>query len=171
MPGFFREPALGCPVSYSDKTAIWFHKPTLTNQPLFQVPLIGYITGSQGLLLFGVGLPAFFLVVGSHGLPAAPAPLAAAAALTMVRPPVLGYEGRLAVIIWFYLAKRRGALSPGAAPLPCRYPPRAPPYPRTSASRNPARPPPGPWLSAPPAARRDIPEPAHPGQPRQPSQG
>lgn len=108
MPGFFREPALGRPVSYSDKTAIWFHKPTLTNQPLFQVPLIGYITGSQGLLLFGVGLPAFFLVMGSHGLPAALAPLAAAAALAMVRPPVLGYEGRLAMIIWFYLAKRRG---------------------------------------------------------------
>lgn len=95
-------------MSYSDKTAIWFHKPTMMNQPLFQVPLLGYITGSQGLLLFGVGLPAFFLVMGPHGPLAALAPLAGAAALAMVRPPVVGYEGRLAMIIWFYLAKRRG---------------------------------------------------------------
>lgn len=95
-------------MSYSDKTAIWFHKPTMMNQPLFQVPLLGYITGSQGLLLFGVGLPAFFLVMNSYGPLAALAPLAGAAALAMIRPPVLGYEGRLAVAVWFYLARGRG---------------------------------------------------------------
>ena len=94
-------------MSYSDKTAIWFHKPTMMNQPLFQVPLLGYITGSQGLLLFGVGLPAFFLVMNSYGPLAALAPLAGAAALAMIRPPVLGYEGRLAVAAWFYLARGR----------------------------------------------------------------
>lgn len=111
MRALIRNWRLGRPVSYSDKTAIWFHKPTLMNQPLFQVPLIGYITGSQGLLLFGVGLPAFFLVMGSHGLPAGLAPLAAAAILAMVRPPMVGYEVRLAVIVWFYLARRRGGPS------------------------------------------------------------
>ena len=99
-------------MSYSDKTAIWFDKPTLMNQPLFQMPLLGYITGYQGLLLFGVGLPAFFLMMGPYGLPAALAPLVAAAILAMVRPPVVGYEGRLAVIIWFYI---RGGAHMGRA--------------------------------------------------------
>ena len=46
-------------LSYSDKAAIWFHKPTALNQPLFQMPLVGYVTGSQGALFFGAGLPAF----------------------------------------------------------------------------------------------------------------
>lgn len=99
----FSGPSVWPAVSYSDKTAIWFDKPTLTNQPLFQMPLLGYVTGYQGLLLFGVGLPAFFLMMGPYGLPAALAPLAAAAALAMVRPPVVGYEGRMAMIIWFYI--------------------------------------------------------------------
>lgn len=99
-------------MSYSDKTAIWFDKPTLMNQPLFQMPLLGYITGYQGLLLFGAGLPAFFLMMGPYGLPVALAPLVAAAALAMVRPPVVGYEGRLAAIIWFYI---RGGARVGRA--------------------------------------------------------
>ena len=93
-------------VSYSDKTAIWFHKPTTLNQPLFQMPLIGYVTGSQGLLFFGVGLPAFFVVMNSYDITYALIPLGAAAAFALVRPPVMGYEVRLATLVWFYMRQR-----------------------------------------------------------------
>ena len=94
-------------VSYSEKTAIWFHKPTTMNQPLFQMPLLGYITGSQGLLFFGVGLPAFFVVMNASDILYGLVPLAAVGAIVMIRPPVMGYEMRLAVLVWFYVRYRR----------------------------------------------------------------
>ena len=93
-------------MSYSDKTAIWFHKPTALNQPLFQMPLIGYVTGSQGLLFFGAGLPAFFAVMNAYDITYALIPLGAAAALALMRPPVMGYEARLAILAWFYIRQR-----------------------------------------------------------------
>ena len=94
-------------LSYSDKAAIWLHKPTTLNQPLFQMPLIGYVTGSQGALFFGVGLPAFFAVMNAYGITYALIPLGAVAAFALVRPPVVGYEARLAVLVWYYVRRRR----------------------------------------------------------------
>lgn len=94
-------------LSYSDKAAIWFHKPTTLNQPLFQMPLVGYVTGSQGALFFGVGLPAFFAVMNAYGITYALIPLGAVAAFALVRPPVAGYETRLAILVWYYVRRRR----------------------------------------------------------------
>lgn len=94
-------------LSYSDKAAIWFHKPTALNQPLFQMPLIGYVTGSQGALFFGAGLPAFFVVMNAYGITYALVPLGAVAAFALIRPPVMGYETRLAVLVWYYVRRRR----------------------------------------------------------------
>jgi hypothetical protein len=102
-------------LSYSDKTAIWFHKPTALNQPLFQMPLVGYVTGSQGALFFGVGLPAFFVVMNAYGIMYALIPLGAVAAFALIRPPVMGYETRLAVLVWFYTRRRRPKMTRSAA--------------------------------------------------------
>lgn len=94
-------------MSYSDKAAIWFHKPTTLNQPLFQMPVVGYVTGSQGALFFGVGLPTFFAVMNAYGITYALIPLGAVAAFALVRPPVVGYETRLAILVWYYVRRRR----------------------------------------------------------------
>lgn len=94
-------------MSYSDKAAIWFHKPTTLNQPLFQMPVVGYVTGSQGALFFGMGLPAFFAVMNAYGITYALIPLGAVAAFALVRPPVVGYETRLAILVWYYVRRHR----------------------------------------------------------------
>ena len=95
--------------SYSDKTALWFHRPTTLNQPLFQMPALGYISGLQATLMFGVGLPVFFGVMNSFGVWAALVPFGAVSALALIRPPILGYEGRLFVRVLFHLRRRHPA--------------------------------------------------------------
>lgn len=102
-------------LSYSDKAAIWFHKPTTLNQPLFQMPVVGYVTGSQGALFFGVGLPAFFAVMNAYGITYALIPLGAVAAFALVRPPVVGYETRLAILVWYYVRRHRRRMVKSAA--------------------------------------------------------
>ena len=95
--------------SYSDKTALWFHRPTTLNQPLFQMPALGYISGLQATLMFGVGLPVFFGVMNSFGVWAALVPFVMISALALIRPPILGYEGRLFVRVLFHLRRRHPA--------------------------------------------------------------
>ena len=111
--------------SYSDKTAIWFHKPTALNQPIFQVPMLGYVTGSQGILFFGAGVPAFFAVLSVSDILYALVPLGAVAALAALRPPIMGYESRLAVLVWFHMRQRRPRrVKSRALAIPARFAPK-----------------------------------------------
>ena len=105
-------------MSYSEKTALWFHKPSALNQPLFQMPILGYVSGYQALLLFGVGMPVFFVILNSYDIITALPPLGAITALAMIRPPILGYEGRFFVLLWFYLSRRRPKMSSSALQIP-----------------------------------------------------
>ena len=105
-------------MSYSEKTALWFHKPTALNQPLFQMPILGYVSGYQALLLFGVGMPVFFVTLNAYDIITALPPLGAITALAMIRPPILGYEGRFFVLVWFCLSQRRPKMSSKALRIP-----------------------------------------------------
>ncbi|MYB29778.1 MAG: hypothetical protein F4Y18_01905 [Cenarchaeum sp. SB0663_bin_5] len=103
----FRSTAIQYMTSYSDKTALWFHRPTALNQPLFQMPVLGYINGSQALLLFGVGLPTLFGMMSIFDVWISVIPFCVIVILSVIRPPVLGYEGRLAMMILFHMKRRQ----------------------------------------------------------------
>lgn len=103
----FRSTTIQYMTSYSDKTALWFHRPTALNQPLFQMPVLGYISGSQALLLFGVGLPILFGMMSIFDVWISVIPFCVIVILSVIRPPVLGYEGRLVVMILFHIKRRQ----------------------------------------------------------------
>ena len=70
------------------------------------MPVLGYISGSQALLLFGVGLPILFGMINLFDAWIAAIPFCGIVVLTVLRPPILGYEGRLVVIVLFHLKRR-----------------------------------------------------------------
>lgn len=74
---------------------IWYEKPTLPNQKMFHLPVLGWITVLQFGILIGAGLPGMFIAVQIAGIFAAPWPLLAAFLFAKFRPPLLGYEMRL----------------------------------------------------------------------------
>ena len=58
------------------------------------------------MLLFGVGLPILFGMINLFDAWIAAIPFCGIVVLTVLRPPILGYEGRLVVIVLFHLKRR-----------------------------------------------------------------
>jgi len=87
----------------STAKALWFHHPTAMSQPLFSVPVLGFITGSQAVILLGLGLPALFIGMEAGGIGYGAAAFCAIGVFSMIRPPVMGYEMRIITLIMFHL--------------------------------------------------------------------
>lgn len=87
----------------STAKALWFHHPTAMSQPLFPIPVLGFITGSQALILLGLGLPALFIGMEAGGVEYGIAAFCAIGAFSMIRPPVMGYEMRIITLLRFHL--------------------------------------------------------------------
>jgi len=87
----------------STAKALWFHHPTAMSQPLFSVPVLGFITGSQALILLGLGLPALFIGIEAGGVEYGVAAFLAIGVFSMIRPPVMGYEMRIITLLMFHL--------------------------------------------------------------------
>ena len=102
----------------------WHEKPTLMNQKMFSLPVLGWVTVFQFALLVGVGMPGMFIAVNVADIYAAPWPLLAAFVFARLRPPLPGYEMRLFHIARFWLF---GPKEKRAGPKPKKYAmPRAP---------------------------------------------
>lgn len=87
-----------------ESTAVWFHRPSVMTQSLFQVPLLGYLNGAQAIWIFGVGMPLFFVVLSVTGdLAAAIVSVVACVAIAMARSSWMSYESRLLAIMAFGL--------------------------------------------------------------------
>ncbi len=83
---------------------VWFAITPLINQPIFTFPMVGYISAYQAIIIFFVGLPAMFItmhVTGelSHGI----LPFLGIVGFTMLRPPLISYEGRLLARLKFMM--------------------------------------------------------------------
>ncbi len=79
----------------------WFEKPTILGQKMFHLPILGWVTVFQFMLLVVVGLPGMFIALNVAGAYASPWPLLAAFLFAKFRPPLLGYEMRLYHIMRF----------------------------------------------------------------------
>ena len=87
----------------------WFHKHTALTQPIFALPVIGFLTGGQAATIFLVGIPVLFVAMQAAGVSVALGAFAAVVVFSMLRPPVAGYESRLFAILLFYCRPgRRG---------------------------------------------------------------
>ena len=97
----------------STAPAVWFHKPTVLNQSVFSLPVLGYLNPVQAFMIFGMGVPGTFLAMQLAPMHYSVIPLAAMTALAMLRPPVISYEARLVAILRFLLSGkgRRGRAS------------------------------------------------------------
>ena len=89
---------------YSETRMVWFAITPLINQPIFTFPMVGYISAYQAIIIFFVGLPAMFItmhVTGelSHGI----LPFLGIVGFTMLRPPLISYEGRLLARLKFMM--------------------------------------------------------------------
>ena len=84
----------------------WYEKPTLLGQKMFHLPILGWVTVFQFMLIVGIGMPAMFAAVNFGGYYAAPWPLLVSFLFAKFRPPLLGYEMRLYHIIRFRMAGR-----------------------------------------------------------------
>lgn len=97
---------------------MWYEKPTLMNQKLFHLPVLGWVTVFQFTLLVGAGLPGMFIALQAGGEYAAPWPLVAAFLFAKFRPPLLGYEMRLYHILRF---RAFGPKEKATGPKPKKY--------------------------------------------------
>ena len=96
----------------------WYEKPTLPNQKMFHLPVLGWVTVLQLGILVGAGLPGMFIAVQVAGIYAAPWPLLAAFLFAKFRPPLLGYEMRLYHMMRFRMF---GPKEVRAGPRPKKY--------------------------------------------------
>lgn len=96
----------------------WYEKPTLPNQKMFHLPVLGWVTVLQLGILVGAGLPGMFIAVQVAGIYAAPWPLLAAFLFAKFRPPLLGYEMRLYHMMRFRMF---GPKEKKAGPKPKKY--------------------------------------------------
>ncbi len=96
----------------------WYEKPTLPNQKMFHLPVLGWVTVLQLGILVGAGLPGMFIAVQVAGIYAAPWPLLAAFLFAKFRPPLLGYEMRLYHMMRFRMF---GPKEAKAGPKPKKY--------------------------------------------------
>ena len=110
----------------------WYEKPTLMEQKLFHLPVLGWVTVFQFALLVAVGMPGMFIALNVSGPYAAPWPLLAAFIFAKFRPPMVGYEMRLYYILRF---RAFGPKEKKAGPKPKKYA-----MPRTSGKATEAKP-------------------------------
>ena len=83
-------------------TAVWFHKPSQLHQSIFSMPLIGYLSAAQAIMIFGIGLPFMFGIMYATGdLTYAAAPPLIMTVIAMIRPPVMSYEARILAALKF----------------------------------------------------------------------
>lgn len=103
---------------YDNHRFRWYEKPTLLGQKMFHLPVLGWVTVFQFMLVVGVGMPGMFAAINLAGIYAAPWPLLAAFLFAKFRPPLLGYEMRLYHIIQFRMF---GPKEKKAGPKPQKY--------------------------------------------------
>ncbi len=93
--------------NFANSPAIWFHRPTALNQVIFSVPILGYLTGAQAVIIFAVGVPLMFLVLEiSDDIKLAAAPVISCVILAMIRPQFMPYESRIYAAMQFLLSKK-----------------------------------------------------------------
>ena len=83
---------------------VWFRRTGPLTQALFTLPLIGFVTGQQAIIIVAVGMPVLFGVLSATGdIAAAVVPFIAIIVWAMIRPPVMSYEARLFTLLKFQL--------------------------------------------------------------------
>ena len=82
---------------------IWFKRTGPLTQALFTLPLLGFITGQQAIIIVGLGIPVLFGVLSATGdVAAAVIPFLVIIVFALIRPPVMSYEARLFAILRFH---------------------------------------------------------------------
>lgn len=82
---------------------IWFKRTGPLTQALFTLPLLGFITGQQAIIIVGLGIPVLFGVLGATGdVAAAVVPFIVIIVFALIRPPVMSYEARLFTLLRFH---------------------------------------------------------------------
>ena len=95
---------VGVSKSISEETAIWFHKPSLLHQSIFSIPVLGYLSTLQAIMIFGIGLPLMFAILYvANDSEYAVIPPIVMAVIAMVRPPVMSYEARALAALRFLM--------------------------------------------------------------------
>ena len=95
---------MGVSKSISEETAIWFHKPSLLHQSIFSIPVLGYLSTLQAIMIFGIGLPLMFAILYvANDSEYAVIPPIVMAVIAMVRPPVMSYEARALAALRFLM--------------------------------------------------------------------
>ena len=88
----------------SKSTAVWFHRPSQLHQSIFSMPLLGYLSAVQAIMIFGIGLPFMFGIMFATGdLAYAAIPPLIMTVIAMIRPPVMSYEARVFTALRFTL--------------------------------------------------------------------
>lgn len=88
----------------SETRMVYFNKTSAMSQPLLTFPVLGFISGYQAAIIFGIGMPALFITMNVTGeLGYGILPLLAALAFSMIRPPVSSYESRMASLLRYYV--------------------------------------------------------------------
>ena len=88
----------------SEETAIWFHKPSQLHQSIFSMPLLGYMSALQAIMIFGIGLPIMFAILYvTDDLAYAVLPPIIMGIIAMIRPPVMSYEARALTALRFLM--------------------------------------------------------------------
>lgn len=106
--------------NYSQSRMVWFRRTGPLTQALFTLPLIGFVTGQQAIIIVAVGMPVLFGILSATGdVAAAVVPFIGIIVWAMIRPPVMSYEARLFTLLRFHLIggtvktkqKKKGAAS------------------------------------------------------------
>ena len=83
---------------------VWFRRTGPLTQALFTLPLLGFVTGQQAIIIVAVGMPVLFGVLSATGdVAAAVVPFIVIIVWAMIRPPVMSYEARLFTLLRFHL--------------------------------------------------------------------
>ena len=91
------------PRGYAQQRMIWFKRTGPLTQALFTLPLLGFITGQQAIIIVGLGIPVLFGVLSATGdVAAAVIPFLVIIVFALIRPPVISYEARLFAILRFH---------------------------------------------------------------------
>ena len=91
------------PRGYAQSRMIWFKRTGPLTQALFTLPLLGFITGQQAIIIVGFGIPVLFGVLSATGdVAAAVIPFLVIIVFALIRPPVMSYEARLFTLLRFH---------------------------------------------------------------------
>ena len=89
---------------YAQSRMIWFRRTGPLTQALFTLPLLGFITGQQAIIIVGLGMPVLFGVLNATGdVAAAVIPFLVIIVFALIRPPVMSYEARLFTLLRFHV--------------------------------------------------------------------